>query len=125
MAEDAAHNLDGEARDAVIAVLQELDSENLALNSALVEALAAYGLITPVRDLEQIATEIDEVLAAPPDEEAAKRARSIVSSRKSASSAPTARRSPPSIRVSARRSSRSGSRRHRATTSSPTGSCDS
>ena len=78
MAGRAAHHLQGEARRAVIAVLQELQPESLGVSSALVEALAAFEVITPERDLTDIEAEIDELLAAPPDDEAAQRARTIV-----------------------------------------------
>jgi hypothetical protein len=71
---DAAWQINDAARDEVIGVLQTLQSENLALSSSLVEALAAYDLITPVHSL----AEIDELLAAPPGPAIAARARSVV-----------------------------------------------
>jgi hypothetical protein len=76
--EHAAYVLRGEARDAVVAMLEGLASTDVGTGTALVEALAAYDLIAPAHDLADIEADIQGVLAEPARADAAKRARSIV-----------------------------------------------
>src|SRR5206468_758708 len=79
LVEDAAHSLDEEARDMICDALASLPTDNLAINSSIVEALAALGEITPARDLAAVAAEIADVLKAPEELVAQQRAYGIIS----------------------------------------------
>ena len=62
----------------VVAVLEGLSTTNLGLSTSLVDALAAYGAIQPMNDLEHIRAEIAGVLCRPEDPDAWKEAHTIV-----------------------------------------------
>jgi hypothetical protein len=78
LVERAADVLRDEVREAVVAMLEGLASTDVGTGTALVEALAAYDLITPAHDFADIAANIQDVLAEPSRADAAERARSIV-----------------------------------------------
>jgi hypothetical protein len=79
-AHDVAGILDDLTQRRVIEVLDEFHTDNLALSSSLVEALAAYGQITPIASLEDIRAQIRGVLSREDEREAWAAARGIVAS---------------------------------------------
>ena len=81
MVRDAAYEVSEVVRVQVAAVLEQLHTPHLLLNTALVEAQAAYGMIEPMRSLEEIRVQIEHLLASEDDSNAWGSARSVVMSR--------------------------------------------
>jgi Nuclease-related domain/ATPase family associated with various cellular activities (AAA) len=80
LAQDRSGRLRGEDHDAIIQQLEAFETNNLALNTALIEALAALGGVEPVKNEDDIAAEIAETLLMKGHPEAEKLAYGIVSS---------------------------------------------
>lgn len=73
-------SLDPDARETVEAVLEQLSTDNIMLSTALVDALAAFGMIgQPIAGLADIRARIDAVLSHEDEPEAQKEAAGIVS----------------------------------------------
>jgi hypothetical protein len=66
-------------RNQVIAAVRAIETDNMMLSSAVVEALAVLGELEPIRDRDDIGEEIARVLAAPHDPLACQLAAGIVS----------------------------------------------
>lgn len=80
LVELAAAQLQPEEHQVVVEAVRAVETNNILLNSVVVEALSALGDISPIRDLNDIAEEIDDVLSRPDDSLTWQRARGIVSS---------------------------------------------
>lgn len=78
LAEDSTRGLDAAARRAVIGAINAVPTDNLGISTSVVEALSALGELTPARDLNDIAGEIEAVLTAPQDPQACRVAYGIV-----------------------------------------------
>lgn len=80
LAEDRSWRLTDEEREAVVAEIEALSTNNLMLNSARLEALGALGGVQPANTEEDIAAEIETTLSMKGDPLADKRAYGIISS---------------------------------------------
>ena len=80
LAEDRSWRLTDEEREAVVAEIEALSTNNLMLNSARLEALGALGGVQPANTEEDIAAEIEATLSLEGDPLADKRAYGIISS---------------------------------------------
>ncbi len=67
-----------DVRDRIVDVLNEFPSNNIFLNSAIVEALCAYGALESPYDADTVANDITEILARPSDPDARERAHGIL-----------------------------------------------
>lgn len=63
LAERSAHHLDDQGRQDVLEAINSLPTDNLGLNTSIIDALSALGEITPARTLDEIQAEIADVLA--------------------------------------------------------------
>jgi hypothetical protein len=79
-AHDVAGILDSLTQRRVVEVLEAFHTDNLGLSSALIEALAAYGQITPISGLADIRAQIRSILSREDEPEAWIAARGIVAS---------------------------------------------
>jgi NACHT domain/Nuclease-related domain len=77
-AQFAASKLSEADAAGVVAMLEGLSPGHVFLSTSLVEALAAYGAIQPVNDLQSIREEVAQVLRQPDDAGACEAAHSIV-----------------------------------------------
>jgi hypothetical protein len=80
LAEDRSWRLTDEEREAVVAEIEALPTDNLMLNGARLEALGALGGVQPANTEEDIAAEIEVVLSMKGDPLADQRAYGIISS---------------------------------------------
>jgi hypothetical protein len=80
LAEDRSRRLTDEERQAVVAEIEALSTNDLMLNSARMEALGALGGVQPANTKEDIADEIEQTLSMKGDPLADKRAYGIISS---------------------------------------------
>lgn len=71
--------LEGSSREAIVAILGSLKSQNIFLNNSIIETLCCYDLLEPLVDSEQVKRELDEILAIPGDPKAQEQAYSTVS----------------------------------------------
>jgi hypothetical protein len=79
LAEESARcGFDAASRRTVIDAIDSVPTNNLAISSSVVEALSAFGELTPVRTRDDIAGEIAAVLSMPDDPLARKMAYGIV-----------------------------------------------
>jgi hypothetical protein len=69
----------GEAREQLMTFLSSLHSNNVFLSSAIVEALCAYDMIPPLVSTDDVARELDEILASQDDAVSQRRAYGAVS----------------------------------------------
>lgn len=69
LVERAARALDEQTKQQVLGLIETLPNDNLFINSAAIEALAAIGATSPMHDLADVLEEIRVVLARDPDDE--------------------------------------------------------
>lgn len=79
LAEERAHVLRSPARETVLAAVRALPMDNIILNGAIIEALEAFGDITPARSEQDVEDEIELILSKPDDPLHRKRAYGAVS----------------------------------------------
>lgn len=80
LVEESARRLDPDAHEAVLAAVRDVETDNIFLSSAVVEALAALGDIQPSSTVDDLVTEIRGLLARPDDPLAWRQAVGAVSS---------------------------------------------
>ena len=79
LAQEFSHRLDRAARDAVLEAVRGVETDNIFLSSAVVEALAALGDIEPRSTVDELMGELRELLRRPDDPQAWRLAMSAVS----------------------------------------------
>ena len=62
LAERSARNLDDQGHRDVVEAINSLPTDNLGLNTSIIDALSALGEITPARTLDEVQAEIADVL---------------------------------------------------------------